>query len=125
MDYKISLFTFFLGLFLGHRFTLERDKRKEFNAASEVLREKVFDYLESNRIDCLPTYKELELFSPYVKSYKRKRYLTLINQIKESCLQDQQSSFVHPVTGLSKSDLSYVSKTKQHVKALNKYIQRK
>ncbi len=73
MDYKISLFTFFLGLFLGHRFTLERDKRKEFNAASEVLREKVFDYLESNRIDCLPTYKELELFSPYVKSYKRKR----------------------------------------------------
>ena len=124
MDYKFSLLTFFLGLFLGHRFTLQRDKRKEFNAASQPLREKVFDYLESGRRDRLPTSKELKLFASYVNLFKRKRYLKLVDEISDSCLQDQNSCIVDPITGKAVDELNYVSRTKEHVVALNRYIQR-
>jgi len=34
----ISLMTFFLGLFLGNRLSIGRDKRKEFNAIAEPIR---------------------------------------------------------------------------------------
>lgn len=36
--YLLSLFTFFLGLFFGHRLTLWRDRRKEFNDIAQPIR---------------------------------------------------------------------------------------
>jgi hypothetical protein len=36
--YLLSLFTFFLGLFFGHRLTLWRDQRKEFNDITQPIR---------------------------------------------------------------------------------------
>lgn len=37
--YRLSFLTFCLGLFLGHRLALWRDRRKEFNEIAEPLRE--------------------------------------------------------------------------------------
>jgi len=45
-----SAFSFFLGLLLGHRLALGRDKRKEFNELAAPLQEWVF-WLEKNAIE--------------------------------------------------------------------------
>jgi hypothetical protein len=43
----LSLLTFFLGLFIGHRLTLARDRRREFNQIVEPLRPGILDEAEA------------------------------------------------------------------------------
>jgi hypothetical protein len=45
--YLLSLLTFFLGLILGHRLTLWRDKRKEFNEIAQPIRVKLLNEREA------------------------------------------------------------------------------
>lgn len=47
MEPYLSLLTFFLGLFLGHRLTLGRDRRKEFNEIVQPIRDVLLKERES------------------------------------------------------------------------------
>jgi hypothetical protein len=55
----VSLLTFFLGLFLGHRLSLSRDKRKEYNEVADIVYFALIN--EKRRIGMSkgPTEKEL------------------------------------------------------------------
>jgi hypothetical protein len=48
----VGLVTFFLGLFLGHRLSLSRDKRKEFNDASAPIREWILHEIDLTGFAC-------------------------------------------------------------------------
>jgi hypothetical protein len=45
--YLLSLLTFFFGLFLGHRLTLWRDRRKEFNDIAQPIRDVLLKEIEN------------------------------------------------------------------------------
>ncbi|MEZ9861546.1 hypothetical protein AB4353_00005 [Vibrio breoganii] len=126
MDIQLSLLTFFLGLFLGHRFALGRDKRKEFNAVANEFDSKLYDYLESDNSSYLPDIKSLELFAPQIDWFKRSRYLSCIKQLSDSLESDKNAwEVINPDTGECRLDKKYVSETKAIVIKLREYIRRK
>lgn len=126
MDYRFSLLTFFLGLFLGHRFALGRDKRKEFNVVALEFDSKLYDYLESDNSYHLPDIKSLKLFAPQIDWVKRSRYLSCVKQLSKSLESDKNAwEVINPDTGESRLDKNYVSETKAVVINLRKYMRRK
>ena len=71
----VSIVTFALGLFFGHRLALGRDKRKEFNEAAEpirdwLLREEERPYPYAH----FPSTLELDTFAYCLKPMTRKRF---------------------------------------------------
>lgn len=125
MDYRVSLLTFFLGLILGHRFALGRDKRKEFNSAASELEGKVYDFLETSNRSYLPTKKELILFAPHLSHFKRKNYLNMVSKLYQSIKSDTDAFQFDPVKGEVVQNNEYVSKTRDHVLSLKKFFARK
>ncbi|MEZ9551221.1 hypothetical protein AB4347_00010 [Vibrio breoganii] len=126
MDYRFSLLTFFLGLFLGHRFALGRDKRKEFNSVAKEFDSKLYDYLESDNSSYLPNIKSLELFAPQIDWVKRSHYLSCVKQLSDSLESDKNAwEVINPDSGECRLDKNYVSGTKTVVTNLRKYMRRK
>lgn len=71
-DYSevLSLITFFLGLSLGNRLAIGRDKRKEFNLASKPIR----IFLIGGSFGNWPQEIELDSFRTNLNPISRKRF---------------------------------------------------
>ncbi|HGJ5860305.1 MAG TPA: hypothetical protein ACHBX6_11555 [Arsenophonus nasoniae] len=81
----ISIFTFFLGLYIGNKQAIGRDKRKEFNNYAEPII-KYFDYMRSwfekqtiNTASPLPT-SAINCLMRRLSIRKQKRFENLLNE---------------------------------------------
>ncbi|GIC01440.1 hypothetical protein VCSRO191_1024 [Vibrio cholerae] len=124
MDYRLSLLTFFIGLIIGHRFALFRDRRKEFNLGAENLQSKIYDYLKSGDLDHLPTIKELTMFTDKISYHKKFFYQKAISELSASISKDKFANKRDPVTGMLLSNSFYRSQTKDLVLKVSKYLKR-
>lgn len=83
----ISLLTFLVGLLLGHRLHLQRDRRKEFNDAAEPVRQWALLLKEANHHPpSKPTRMQLDTFSQIIGS--KRTELDEIQRCYDAIVQD-------------------------------------
>lgn len=101
----VSLLTFALGLFLGHRLTLWRERRKEFNAAAMPIRRWLLDLAESpSPFRRQPSNIEMDAFLSRLSRWKRNKFQSTLNQYH---VELSSISWQNPSTGeIELGDLS-------------------
>ncbi len=121
----IPLLTFLVGLFVGHRFALARDKRKEFNEACVPLFEKLYNGVQSRNTSFFPDNLQLELFSSYVSFYKRYFYKKAIIRLSDSLKADREAFKWNPYDAEMQLEKDYESQSFQSAEKIMKYLKRK
>lgn len=81
MEY-ISLITFLLGLLIGNRLAIGRDRRKEFNEFTYPLYRKIISFLDGNSHVELPEIETLERVVDYLPYRKTRSYNSHIHRLK-------------------------------------------
>ena len=86
----VGLLTFFLGLLLGHRLSLYRDRRKEFNEAAAPIR----DWLLINKDEPSPYRRwpsdsEFDRFTHYLWFWQKSKFTALLSEFKKSHQETQ------------------------------------
>lgn len=114
----ISLLTFFIGLFVGNRFALGRDKRKEFNYAVIPIRAWLISELdEPSPYTKAPTAIELDIFVSYLDIWSRRGFRTAYeNQAKERKEQEYIDTYGQVVYRNNKFIINYVRKCLTYTK---------
>ena len=85
----VGLITFLLGLLLGHRLTLWRDRRKEFNNLTNEFYFKLKEIIECGAISNVSIHADrVERFIPF---YKRHRFRKCVKRYEQS--QDDVSKY--------------------------------
>ena len=123
-SYMLSLLTFFMGLMIGHRLALGRDKRKEFNEKATELNSKIYDYLKQNSNSFIPSIKDLTLFTPYIPLSRRSSYSKVVRELEVSLSNDIKSKKYNPSLNKETGDPNYVSQTNPLVHKLVRYLKR-
>jgi hypothetical protein len=72
----LSLLTFFVGLFVGNRLAIGRDKRKEFNEAAQPIRAWLLKEVgQPSPYSPRPNSIQIDAFASYLQFWKRYRFL--------------------------------------------------
>ena len=107
----VGLITFFLGLILGHRLTLGRDKRKEFNVIVIPIRGYLMDVKHDPRpVHKTPSKMEIDRFIRELPFWRRKTFNLKWNQYIKEAGEDigrdsyGGTSYKHPETISSHAD---------------------
>ena len=92
----VGLLTFFLGLLLGHRMSLWRDRRKEFNEVAAKIRVALKSRRNSPRTGFgtagkIET-KDMEVFIHLLGSWKRARFQRAWRLYEEECPRIKQDA---------------------------------
>jgi hypothetical protein len=78
-----SFLTFLLGLLLGNRLALDRDKRKEFNEAAEPIRDWLLrDKDAPSPCAGWPSVQEFDRFEHHLRPWQRAAFARHLNQFK-------------------------------------------
>lgn len=106
--YLLSFLTFCLGLFLGHRLALWRDRRKEFNEIAQPLREvllkerdrasplvKGLGVIEADRLESLLPFWRRRAFRNDWKVYCESKKSTFCDSIGQSYYKNTESIVTH------------------------------
>ena len=110
----VSLWTFFLGLLLGHRLALWRERRKEFNEVALRIRIALKDHLANMRPGQAIIKKEdMELFSHLLPWWRKRGFVKACASYTDACINAQQQTC---------SGELYYRETQHIVKALNHAI---
>lgn len=117
--YIFGFITFLLGLLIGNRLAIGRDKRKEFNAGTEAIYIKLLNQIKEINIGYLSA--EITGFSYiryHISVYRRwifdihvKKYQTAYNKYRQSSGYDTK-------TGIVSFDKSCVQNIKPYAKLL-------
>ena len=71
----ISLLTFLVGLFVGNRLAIDRDKRKEFNEAAQPIRDWLLNEVaQPSPYRHLPNVVQIDTFVSYLPFWKRRSF---------------------------------------------------
>ena len=73
-----SLLTFLLGLLVGHRLSLGRDRRKEFNELSRETYRTLIHYINTRRIDKVSV--DAAILAPYFSFLARSRFICAVEK---------------------------------------------
>ena len=88
----ISLLTFLLGLIIGNRLAISRDRRKEFNDFVQPIRSWLLLELDDpSPYRKAPTKIEIDNFVHYLPIWKRKKFITNLNELNKV---REQNSYV-------------------------------
>jgi hypothetical protein len=80
-----SFLTFLLGLLIGHRFGLQRDKRKEFNEAARPIRDFLIEEVSKpNAYRKFPSRSELDAFAQCLPGRRRRAFQTSWRSLLEA-----------------------------------------
>ena len=92
----VGLFTFFLGLLLGHRMSLWRERRKEFNEVAVKIRVALKSrrdrpstrFSKASEIES----KDMEVFVHSLSSWKKARFQRTWNAYESECTRTKQDA---------------------------------
>ncbi|MCM2680623.1 hypothetical protein [Echinimonas agarilytica] len=121
----VPLLTFLVGLVVGHRFALSRDKRKEFNEASVPLFEKLYNGVQSSSTSFFPDNLQLELFSSHVPFHKRYFYKQAVISLTDSLKADKEAVKWNSDEAEMQLDKGYESQSFKSAEKVMKYLKRK
>lgn len=117
----VSLLTFGLGIFLGHRLTLWRDRRKEFNQAATPIRRWLIDLAECpSPLQRQPSTIEMDAFLNRLSRRKRAKFQSILEQYHREL---DSVSRQNPSTG--EVEFGDLSSSKTLVIALLRYAELK
>lgn len=90
----VSIVTFVLGLLLGHRLALGRDKRKEFNEAAQPVREWLLqEASEPSPYRKQPSRLEMDTFVSCLSSRDRSRFNAALQDYRSECKNEESNSY--------------------------------
>lgn len=124
MEY-LSILTFLLGLILGNRLAIGRDKRKEFNEVAYPVYKKISIYLENSNSAELPKYTELECLSNFMPIWQRYRYQRILLAYKKNLSDLVLSSKYDPINEIATCDLNAKSLVGKNLELLKKHARRR
>jgi len=82
----ISLLTFFLGLIIGNRLAISRDRRKEFNDFAQPIRSWLLSELDDpSPYRKVPSEIEIDSFVHYLPIWKRRKFKVYLTELKKVC----------------------------------------
>jgi hypothetical protein len=91
----VSLLTFFLGLIIGNRLALNRDRRKEYNNFVQPIRSwLLLELKDPSPYRAEPSRMEMDNFIHYLPMWKRKKFQDYLNDLKKI---QEQNSYVNDV----------------------------
>jgi hypothetical protein len=121
----LSLLTFFIGLFVGNRFAIGRDKRKEFNQATSPIYYKLKDFLKHNEVHYIPPISELENVEEYFSIWTRRKYTSLVTKLKEANERLEKPTYDPSSGQVGPTDSSHLSDQINIVSSLLNCLARK
>ena len=87
----LSFLTFLIGLIVGHRFALFRDKRKEFNEACVPLYVQLSNGITTSNTSAYPEKLQLELFTSHIPYFKKRSYKVAVHNFNSALIADRES----------------------------------
>ncbi|WP_155647136.1 hypothetical protein [Stenotrophomonas maltophilia] len=79
-----SVLSFFLGAFLGHRLSLGRDRRKEFNEAAVPVRQFVLSQLAAGYPVTPPSKLEVDSFAQRLRPWERRAFRDALHVVESA-----------------------------------------
>lgn len=113
----VGLITFFLGLILGHRLSLGRDKRKEFNNLTMDTYRILASRIKSNDPEIVPI--DVDVLSHYFCIFRRRCFREAAEQYQ--CATN--TSDYDPSTGIATKLESAIAEKISHAKTLLAYLE--
>jgi hypothetical protein len=84
----VSILTFLVGLIVGHRFALLRDKRKEFNDSAAPLRAWALALQDPSHFPPpKPGKVEIDRFHQYLSTGKKRQFNSLVHEYDSAVAQ--------------------------------------
>jgi len=114
-----------IGLLLGNRFALGRDKRKEFNESCVPLYIKLSNGIATSNTSAYPDALQLELFTSHVSYHRKRSYKLAVKNLNAALEADQKSVFWDSEKAEHVREKSYVSQSKCNAKKLLPFLERR
>jgi len=116
----VSLVAFFVGLFVGNRLAIGRDKRKEFNEAAQPIRAWLLMEVEwPSPYSPRPNVVQIDAFLSYLSFWKRRGFREAYK--RQDCAR-QDAIERDSVGGVSYKDDNHI---KEWLNALLRYTERR
>ncbi|WP_140187715.1 hypothetical protein [Providencia stuartii] len=113
--------SFFCGAYVGHRFNLSRDKRKEFNNVTDPLRmglKRQLHKFRSNQYSGVPiTETDISIISDMLNPYKSRKLIRTYELYREKTSIEAVNYEIDPVT-----EIWSIGDTTQAAKATEKLL---